>query len=256
MPELSRAAAARLLASWDRQQASYGARRDERFEVMFDVLEARCGRRPNVLDLGSGPGSLSARLLGRFPRARSWAVDLDPVTLAIGRRALAGLSPRLTWVEGDLAGDGWTRALGHQRFEAALSTTALHWLPEPALRRLYRTVFRRLRPGGVLLNGDYLPWPARARELRTLADRVRTLRTRRAGGGNPFEPWATWWREARRVRGLATAFAEHDRRFPSGHPFHRHIGLAEHEAALRAAGFRRVGVVWQDLESRVLVAFR
>ena len=48
-----------------------------------------------------------------------------------------------------------------------------------------------------------------------------------------------------------------DRLWPDGTGTgQRSVGLAFHEAALLEAGFDEVGVVWQDLEERVLVALR
>ena len=73
------------LARWDDQQESFNPNRERRFEAMFDILEAWLPRRFTALDLGCGPGSLSARLLRRFPAARVVAVDFDPVVLRIGQ---------------------------------------------------------------------------------------------------------------------------------------------------------------------------
>jgi trans-aconitate methyltransferase len=56
-----------LLARWDRQQEGYIKEREERFEIMFDVLEATLGDKFTVIDAACGPGSLSRRLLDRFP---------------------------------------------------------------------------------------------------------------------------------------------------------------------------------------------
>ena len=39
--------------------------------------------------------------------------------------------------------------------DAAVSTTALHWLPEPELRAMYAELATVLRPGGLLLDGDH-----------------------------------------------------------------------------------------------------
>src|SRR5271165_6865287 len=90
------------LRRWDRQQAGYLPFREERFDAMFDALEALLPPDFIALDLGSGPGSLSQRLLDRFPRARSVAVDQDPVLLAIGQGSLGDVGGRLRWVDADL----------------------------------------------------------------------------------------------------------------------------------------------------------
>ncbi|HEV7625916.1 MAG TPA: class I SAM-dependent methyltransferase, partial [Streptomyces sp.] len=71
--------------SWDRQQECYLPDREERFRVMLDMVEALVGPEARVLDLACGTGSISDRLLRRFPAARSTGVDLDPALLTIAR---------------------------------------------------------------------------------------------------------------------------------------------------------------------------
>jgi len=222
---------------------------------MLDVLQARMGRRVRALDLGCGPGSLSLRILRRFPTARVTAVDYDPVVRQIGEGALGTFGGRLDWVDAKLGRSGWTDALPRSRYDAAVSTTALHWLTPTALARLYRDLARLLRPGGVFLNGDYLPWGSRHPVLDDLASRVLKVRSPHRGGRNEWGAWSRWWREARRVPALRAAFEEHDRRSAS-HPHRRDLTLDLHVRLLRVAGFRWTAVVWQDFENRVLLAVR
>lgn len=76
--------------SWDRQQEWYLPDREERFRVMLDMVEALVGPEPRVLDLACGTGSISDRLLKRFPKAESVGVDLDPALLAIAEGYFEG----------------------------------------------------------------------------------------------------------------------------------------------------------------------
>src|SRR5215468_11140211 len=55
--------------SWDRQQEWYMPDREERFRIMLDMVEGLVGTAPRVLDLACGTGSITARLLARFPEA-------------------------------------------------------------------------------------------------------------------------------------------------------------------------------------------
>jgi trans-aconitate methyltransferase len=60
--------------------------REQRFEAMLDALRVGVGTPFRFLDLGTGTGSLTERILRRFPSARGVAVDFDPVLLReIGR---------------------------------------------------------------------------------------------------------------------------------------------------------------------------
>jgi SAM-dependent methyltransferase len=244
------------LESWDRQQESFNPDRERRFEAMFDVLAARLPPRFTALDLGSGPGSLSLRLLRRFPRARVIAVDFDPVLLRVGQGALRGVFRRVTWVDTDLGSPGWTEQLPSGRIDAAVSTTALHWLRPAELRRVYRDLQRILRPGAVFLNGDYLPWDSDRRRLRRLAESVRTARTGGKSLAAEWGPWRHWWARVERERALAPLVRERQARFGGLHPHREPTSIGFHERALRQAGFREVAVVWQDLENRVLFAVR
>ena len=66
---------------WDGQQSGYLPDREQRFTAMLDVLEALLPEPFVALDLACGPGSISQRLLKRFPHARCVAVDFDAVSL-------------------------------------------------------------------------------------------------------------------------------------------------------------------------------
>src|SRR5262245_4789825 len=73
---------------WDEQQQHYMANREERFDVILDVVAEVTGSAPRaVLDLCCGPGSLAARLLARFPDTSVLALDNDPVLMLLGQRA-------------------------------------------------------------------------------------------------------------------------------------------------------------------------
>lgn len=243
------------LRRWDEQQEAFLPSRERRFHVMLDVLEATVGRSPRVLDLGSGPGSLSLRILRRFPRARCVAVDYDPVVRRIGQGALGTYGRRLTWVDTKIGSPRWMDELPRGRYDAAVSTTALHWLPPAGLRRTYHDLGRLLRSGGVFLNGDHLAWGSKDPGLVRLSRRVYRVHRHGKRRDARWSPWDRWWRDARKVPALAEAFAEHDRR-RAEHPKEQVLPLDAQVRALRRSGFRTVTTVWQILEDRVLFAQR
>jgi SAM-dependent methyltransferase len=241
---------------WDAQQVGYLPEREARFNAMLDVLEVMLPEQFVALDLACGPGAISQRLLTRFPQARSVAVDVDPVLLTLGQRALGTFNGRLRWVDADLRDSGWTTKLNLAQVDAVLSTTALHWLPAAQLVRVYQDVGRLLRPGGVFLNGDHMHFGPLLPTFQTLTRRLyeRTVRASFARGG--VDDWQGWWSALAAEPELAELFAERERRFPeASHDatapiFDLHIG------ALRDAGFREVGVIWQRLDDRVVLAVR
>ncbi len=92
-----------------------------------------------VVDLGCGPGNLTARLAERWPGAEVIGVDSSPSMLADARRD----HPELTWVEADLATYEPPRPA-----DVVFSNAALHWLPDH--ETLLPTLLGRVAPGGVL----------------------------------------------------------------------------------------------------------
>jgi SAM-dependent methyltransferase len=244
------------LARWDQQQELYLPFRERRFRAMFDTLEGALSSRFLAIDLGAGPGSLTERLLARFPEARSVLVDYDPVLMAIGRRALQPLEARTRWIEADLREANWSSRLPPAPADAVLSTTALHWFPSDRLAGIYREVAGRLRPGGLFLNGDHMAYspeqPTLAAAARRISERDSTIARARPGA----EDWDRWWARIRAQTPLAPLVAERDRRFPKEHGAEPKLTVEEHVALLRSSGFAEIGVVWQEGDNRVLAAVR
>ena len=257
MPELDRDTARDWIERWDRQQEESLPDREDRFTALIDAVEEGTGRSdPLVLDLGSGPGSLSVRLLDRLPHATVIGIDADPVSLALGQAAYSG-RPGLRLIDLDLRVPGWSARLGLGRpADAAVSTTALHWLREPELRSMYAELATVLGPGGLLLNGDHFTLDAK--ESPTLARLALALRERedrrRFPAGHP-ESWSAWWAAAEADPLLADRAAERTRRrVDAGHHGTESTQLATHVEALTQAGFAEVGTLWQRGDNRLLCA--
>jgi trans-aconitate methyltransferase len=245
------------LARWDAQQAGYLPDREARFNVMLDVLDVLLPPTFTALDLCCGPGSLSQRLLMRFPAAKVIALDLDPVLLALGQAALGDMGGRLHWADGNLMDETTLfTAVGTQPIDAVLSTTALHWLPDDVLARVYQQLGSMLRPGGVLLNGDNLNFPPERPTAQRVSD-VLTERLRAAEfQGRGVEDWEQWWAALAAEPGLDSLLAERAERLNWHSNKETPTSIVTHEQALRAAGFSEVGPIWQHLDNMVLLAIR
>ena len=243
------------LDRWDRQQTRYLPHREERFAAMFDAVEALAPAEFVALDLGCGPGSLSQRLLERFPQARVIAVDQDPVLLAMGQGALGDIGGRLRWIDANLGDPSWREHIGVESVDVALSTTALHWLSPAQLVRLYAELGTLIRADGLFLNGDHMAYAPGMESFTRIREAV-DQREERAAEQDGAESWHGWWDALRVEPELAGLFAERGRReTESGHgDFDLTYDL--HAAALSNAGFRSVGVLWQHLDNRVLLGVR
>jgi SAM-dependent methyltransferase len=253
---LSRERARAWVDRWDAQQQGYLPDREDRFTALIDTVEEAAGRPdPLVLDLGCGPGSLALRLLHRMPAATVFAIDADPLLLTLGRTAWPDLAG-LQYVDADLRTPGWSAGVGLGRQpDVAVSTTALHWLPQPALAALYAELAGLLRPGGLVLNGDHLreddSAPTLARLGRALIERAE----RRRADDGPTETWTDWWAAAAADPALSGLVAQRElRRVESAHHGSPAGRLSVHVDALRAAGFAEIGTLWQRGDNRLLCA--
>jgi SAM-dependent methyltransferase len=244
------------LRRWDAQQTGYLPAREERFTAMLDVLELQCRPDMVVLDLACGPGSISERVLARFPQARCIALDYDPVLLKLGQEAQGTHDGRLRWVEADLRSADWIEQLGETTVDAVLSTTALHWLSPEALVRTYRHLGDVVREGGVVLNGDNIPFVPHLPTFGRIGQAIFDRASHTAFAERGVEDWARWWEALENEPGLAELFALRRQRFPEAARREQMPNIDLHEAALRDAGFREVGIIWQHFDDRIVMAVR
>jgi SAM-dependent methyltransferase len=255
---ISQEVARSWIERWDAQQQSYLPDREDRFTALIDVVEATAGRPdPLVLDLGCGPGSLAVRLLRRMPAATVIAIDADPLTLGLGEAAWLDLTG-LRFADLDLRTPGWSAGLGLDRQpDAAVSTTALHWLPQAALAALYAEVAGLLRPGGVVLNGDHMHEDESAPTLARLGRMLIEREEQRRFPAGQAETWTNWWAAAAADPVLAALVAERAARQVEAEHHGSPAGLLSvHVAALRSAGFAEIGTLWQRGENRLLCGVR
>jgi tRNA (cmo5U34)-methyltransferase len=113
-----------------------------------------------VLDLGTGDGRLIALLRADRPEMAAVGVDFSELMLAAAARRFAG-DGRVELVEHDLGAP--LPELG--RFDAVVSSMAIHHLEHERKRSLYAEVFERLEPGGVFANFEHVASPTRRLHL-------------------------------------------------------------------------------------------
>ncbi|MFK4098570.1 class I SAM-dependent methyltransferase [Streptomyces sp. NPDC019531] len=238
--------------SWDRQQEWYMPDREERFRIMLDMVEALVGPEPRVLDLACGTGTITARLLARFPQATSTGIDLDPALLTIARGTFEG-DDRVTLVEADLTDPHWPARLPHESYDAVLTATALHWLRRDPLAALYGRISELVRHGGVFLNADHMIDDSTPRiNAAERAHRHAAMeRARRDGAVD----WAEWWRLAAEHPTLGEPTA---RRFEIyGEHAEGDTPSADwHARVLREAGFGEIRPVWSSPSDTLLLALK
>jgi SAM-dependent methyltransferase len=132
----------------------YLARADEfphRLEgegVLLDHVPRDAAR---VLDLGTGDGRLLALLQIDRAELRGVGLDFSALMLAEARKRFAG-DERIELVEHDLSAP--LPVLG--RFDAVVSSFAIHHLEHECKRSLYGEAFELLEPGGVFANFEHV----------------------------------------------------------------------------------------------------
>ena len=130
----------------------------EFYPYTASLLPAKTGA--EVLDLGCGTGLEMDYYFKRNPTARVTGIDLCPEMLAVFRRKFAAYSP--TVIEDSY----FTRPLGKERFDAAVSVESLHHFTQAQKIPLYAKLRDALKWGGYFILTDYLVYTdAQEREL-------------------------------------------------------------------------------------------
>lgn len=124
--------------TWD--PAQYGHFGDHRSRPFHELVARIAADDPRyVVDLGCGPGPLTANLAERWPNAVVEGVDNSPEMLAA---AAAYARPgRISFTEGDAS--TWRP---DRPIDVLVSNATLHWVPEHAA--VIADLTRHLRPGG------------------------------------------------------------------------------------------------------------
>ena len=242
--------------SWDAQQTGFLF--FDREQVLLGAARPlrRGGRgpTPTVVDLACGTASITCRLLTRLPGVWLWRSTSTPCCSpspeARSARTSGCASSRQT-----CATLAWAEALGGIEVDAVVTSTALHWLPEADLARLYRDLHSVVRPGGLVANADTMP----ADGLPRLNVGLTALAQRRAvaalAGG--IEAGMHGGAGRQRTAPRAVPMAERSGLFGgSAHPPSFSPPVGWHMDALGAAGFSEVGVAWCSGTDAVVAALR
>ena len=254
------------IIKWDEQQSLYLPLREERFNAMFDILEAVMPQDFIILDLTCGPGSISQRLLDRFSNARSIALDYNPVLLKLGQETCRHLSHRMSWIEGDLMKSEWVNQVkeclqdyGRDKFDAVLSTTGLHWLPGDHLFNVYQELGKIVRKDGLFFNGDNMAFPPHMKQYKSILKKINDQQQKQAREDEGA--YKKWWNgiisdiqqtNNPELIGLTEKYFE----LESERPTFDKVIHAVHHASLYNAGFEEVGIIWQYFDNRIIMAVK
>jgi tRNA (cmo5U34)-methyltransferase len=148
-------------ADWLTRQDKPGSDQSERFRLLARLLPFEQTAELAFADVGAGHGTLTEVLLDAFPNARAVCLDVNPTMIAAGQERLARFGDRARYVQADLEARSWP-AEAPGPFDAVLSSRAIHHVADEQKRAVFGWIFERLRPGGWLLNYDYIRAPTEA----------------------------------------------------------------------------------------------
>jgi SAM-dependent methyltransferase len=238
--------------SWDRLEEGLIPNREWFLSGLIDVVEATVGAQPVVIDLACGTGTVTLRLRDRLPKASVIAIDVDPVLLKIASATFAN-DAGVRIAAGDLREPTWRDVLPVQSVDAVVTATALHWLPEKVVRRLYHELADIIRVEGVFAHSEYMPL-VHGHEV---GGALRELLQRRSARVPSTRSWDEWWAAAGADPELEEAFKLRSQVFGHTYPPEEFSPPALwHQTALIEAGFREASVVYRAVGGAVVAALR
>jgi SAM-dependent methyltransferase len=222
----------------------------ERFELIARLLPFDHDATLTFADVGAGNGTLGEVLLDTFPRARVVSLDVNPAMIAAGEQRLARFGDRSRFIEFDFGGSAWP-AVASGPFDAVVSSRAIHHVSDEQKRVIFGWIYDRLRPGGWLVNYDYIRAPTEA--LSAVYARLGTNEPRGDGAGHGrghgHDHGNGHGHGDRPGHTEASGSSDHHQ----GH--HSHISpLLGQLAMLEALGFLDVDVFWKQFGSVVFGA--
>ncbi|MFB5599423.1 MAG: class I SAM-dependent methyltransferase [Nitrososphaeraceae archaeon] len=122
--------------------------RTEGESVLLEFIPSSTKR---ILDLGSGNGRLIKLVKKRFPKVNSVAIDFSPHMITELRREFSS-EETVRIVEHDLSNK--LPKLG--KFDAIISTFAIHHLTHKRKKEIYLEIFSILNSGGIFCNLDHI----------------------------------------------------------------------------------------------------
>ncbi|MDZ8031409.1 MULTISPECIES: class I SAM-dependent methyltransferase [unclassified Nostoc] len=130
-------------------------RYDEMLEVITRCLTSTSRR---ILELGSGTGELSLKILNRFPDSQIIALDYSPRMLQFAQDKItaAGYQQRWTGIQadfGDWANNPENLDIGSE-FDACVSSLAIHHLQDEMKLKLFERIAASLTQDGCFWNAD------------------------------------------------------------------------------------------------------
>ncbi len=124
---------------------------DEIFSVAVELIPFEREQKITIADLGAGSGLFSLHVLDAYPKAVFTLVDASRGMLDMARKRFQKHATSFDFVEQRL--EDFSEP---QRFDAVISSLAIHHLADKDKQSLFKRIFAALRPGGAFINVDQI----------------------------------------------------------------------------------------------------
>jgi ubiquinone/menaquinone biosynthesis C-methylase UbiE len=135
----------------------FSLRRVERMKVLQAILPVPSRFDLNILELGTGTGLLTERLVQRYSGASIVTVEGAEKMMAQAKTKmlLQENNGRIRWVLADYSSPSWLDEVSAP-FDLVVALDSLHHLVHQRVGRLYREIFNLTAPGGSMFISDHI----------------------------------------------------------------------------------------------------
>lgn len=120
---------------------------DDFYSIPVSIIDIP-SLKPTILDIGSGTGLMSSRILEKYPEAKMTLIDLSDKMMEIAKDRFSG------WSNIDYIIDDYTTHAFHGKFDIIVSSLSIHHLTDKEKKSLYQRVYTLLNEGGIFVNAD------------------------------------------------------------------------------------------------------
>jgi len=140
-----------LVEEWEKSQDASFPERQKLNDFIIELLKQFRVRK--MLDLGTGAGTLSKKILEVFSEGNVIGLDFDPIMLKLAVYNLSAYKHQFRTKKKDLLLSNWASDLPTD-FDTVVSSLALHHLPDERRKKIYKDVYGLLKKSGVFLCVD------------------------------------------------------------------------------------------------------
>lgn len=225
---------------WYRKRSKIIAMKKDEFDAaIIRMFPYDAGKNIRVLELGSGTGDLTTKILRPFPHANITCIDGSSEMLKAAEVRLRRHKRKIVFLQRNLEDPSWNVSL--DRFHVVVSARTLHHLSDQRKRGLYKQIFGMLMKGGCFVNGDLI-----RSEHKILNQKYEEI-------------WAHHiQKKTKRILGIDRSIEEvrqkiHEAAAREGD---RPASMEYQLSWLREVGFKAVDCVWKYFHMAVIVGFK